>query len=186
MNKLLTLIIALFLISNVEASWLVNKHSSSTEVKSDIKVYFSPHGGCTDAIVDELNKAKQNVKIQAYGFSSPRIARAILNAKNRGLDIGIILDKSNEKIRYSGAKFLDNYGILVLIDHEPRIAHSKIMILDESVIITGSFNFTKSAEENNTENLLIIRNHPEVVKQYLDNFEKRKLLSKFYDAKSAK
>lgn len=147
---------------------------------SKIQVYFSPNGGATDAIVREISTAKKTIKIQAYGFSSVPITDAIIKAKERGVGIDIILDKSNNTAKYSSATFLENHGIIVMIDHKPHIAHSKIMIIDSETIITGSFNFTKAAEYNNTENLLIINNNPDLVKAYLHNFENREKESSFY------
>ena len=140
-------------------------------------VYFSPNGGATTAIVQEIEKAKKEVLVQAYSFTSAPIADAIVKAKKRGLHVIVILDKSQKSEKYSALTFLRNEGVETWIDYRPAIAHSKVMIIDRSQIITGSFNFTKSAEERNTENLLIIKNEPELVIKYLKNFEERKSLS---------
>ena len=120
------------------------------------EVYFSPHGGCTDAIIRELNKAKSTILIQAYSFTSAPIAKALLNAHKRGVKVEVILDKSQRTQKYSSATFLYNPGIPVKIDAQHAIAHNKVMIIDGETVITGSFNFTKAAEENNAENLLVI------------------------------
>ncbi len=120
-------------------------------------VYFSPHGGCTDAIIRELNNAKNSVLVQAYSFTSAQIAKAILNAHKRKVRVEIILDKSQKTQKYSSATFLFNSGIPVKIDSVHQIAHNKIMVIDGETVITGSFNFTKAAEESNAENLLVIR-----------------------------
>jgi phosphatidylserine/phosphatidylglycerophosphate/cardiolipin synthase-like enzyme len=120
------------------------------------EVYFSPHGGCTEAVIRELNKAKNTVLVQAYSFTSAPIAKALLNAHKRGVKVEVILDKSQRTQKYSSSTFLDNQGIPVKIDAQHAIAHNKVMIIDGETVITGSFNFTKAAEENNAENLLII------------------------------
>lgn len=72
------------------------------------------------------------------------------------------------------ALFLSNAGVPVLIDSKHAIAHNKVIILDRSVLITGSFNFTKAAEEKNAENLLIIKGNQKLVSEYLKNFEAHK------------
>src|SRR4051812_20500730 len=73
-----------------------------------IQVFFSPGGGCTQAIVGELNQAKKSVLVQAYSFTSAPIAKAIVEAHKRGVTVQIILDKSQRSERYSSATFLDN------------------------------------------------------------------------------
>ena len=135
-----------------------------------VEVYFSPNGGCTDAIVRELSLARTSIRIQAYSFTSAPIAKAIIDARKRGVTVEAVLDRSNRTDKYSAATFLKNQGCDVLIDAKHAIAHNKIMILDEKVIITGSFNFTKNAEESNAENLLIIRDQPKLMEEYLANF----------------
>ncbi len=120
-------------------------------------VYFSPRGGCTDAIIRELNNAKSSVLVQAYSFTSAPIAKALLNAHKRKVRVEVILDKSQKTQKYSSATFLFNSGIPAKIDSVHQIAHNKIMVIDGETVITGSFNFTKAAEESNAENLLVIR-----------------------------
>ena len=120
------------------------------------EVYFSPNGGCTDAIVRELDKAQSTVLVQAYSFTSYKIAKGLLDAHKRGVKVEIILDKSQKSDQYSSADFLTNSGMSVKIDSQHAIAHNRIMVIDGETVITGSFNFTKAAEENNAENLLVI------------------------------
>ena len=115
-----------------------------------------PNGGCTDAIVRELDKAQSTVLVQAYSFTSYKIAKALLDAHKRGVKVEVILDKSQKSDQYSSADFLANSGMSVKIDSQHAIAHNKVMIIDGETVITGSFNFTKAAEENNAENLLVI------------------------------
>jgi phosphatidylserine/phosphatidylglycerophosphate/cardiolipin synthase-like enzyme len=136
---------------------------------NDIEVFFSPKGGCTDAIIKELANAKTGIRIQAYSFTSAPIAKAVVDANKNGIDTKVILDKSQRTERYSSADFLAHAGVSVLIDARHKIAHNKIMIIDSNSVITGSFNFTKSAEEENAENLLIIRN-AELAAKYLANW----------------
>lgn len=124
---------------------------------SPVEVYFSPNGGAQDAIVREISKAKTSILMQAYSFTSAPIAKALVDAKARGVAVAAILDKSQRTEKYSGASFLKNAGIPTYIDAVHAIAHDKIMVLDAETVITGSFNFTKSAEERNAENLLIVR-----------------------------
>src|SRR5205823_6112663 len=81
-----------------------------------VEVYFSPKGGCTEAVVDALSKAKSIVQVQAYSFTSPAISKALVDAQRRGVRIQVILDKSNRTDKYSAATFTQNCGIPTFID----------------------------------------------------------------------
>ncbi len=132
-------------------------HSEAQSPSPSWSVYFSPKGGCTQAIINELDKAKSSILVQAYSFTSAPIAKVLLNAHKRGVRVDVLLDKSQRKEKYSSADFLNNLGIPTRIDAAHAIAHNKVMIIDKEVVITGSFNFTKAAEDKNAENLLVIR-----------------------------
>jgi phosphatidylserine/phosphatidylglycerophosphate/cardiolipin synthase-like enzyme len=135
-----------------------------------IEVYFSPHDGATEAIVRELDRARAEILVQAYSFTSEPIAKALLKAHKRGVRVEVILDKGQKTQKYSSVTFLINQGIPIYIDAKHAIAHNKIIIADKSVVITGSFNFTKAAEEKNAENLLIIRSK-ELARPYIENWQ---------------
>jgi len=79
-------------------------------------VHFSPNGGCTDAIVKEVGKAKSEILVQAYSFTSKDIAKAPVDAHKRGVHTEIILDKSNRSQKYSAAEFIHNMGIPTYIE----------------------------------------------------------------------
>src|SRR5262249_46474873 len=137
-------------------------------------VNFSPKGGCTEVDVRELNQAKHEILVMAYSFTSKPIADAVIAAKQRGVRIDILLDHSNEKEMYTELPYLEEHGIVPLIDAHHAIAHNKIMIFDHKTIVTGSFNFTHQAEAENAENMLVIKGHPEIVSAYYKNFADHK------------
>lgn len=133
-------------------------------------VYFSPRGGATFAIRQALDNAKSSVLVQAYSFTSAPIAEALVTAHRRGVKVKVLLDKSQKTEKYSSADFLANAGISVKIDAAHAIAHNKVVIIDREIVITGSFNFTKGAEESNAENLLVIRDK-ELASRYIENWQ---------------
>jgi phosphatidylserine/phosphatidylglycerophosphate/cardiolipin synthase-like enzyme len=149
----------------------------------DIHAYFSPNGGCTQAVVTAINASHKSVFVQAYSFTSAPIARALVNAKKRGVDVQGILDKSNRSDRYTAATFLANEGIPTFIDFQYKIAHNKVMIIDGETVITGSFNFTKAAENGNAENLLVINHAPELAQKYTANWKEHLGRSEPYQAR---
>jgi phosphatidylserine/phosphatidylglycerophosphate/cardiolipin synthase-like enzyme len=140
-----------------------------SSIPQGIQVYFSPKGGATDAVVNALAQATNNVLVQAYSFTSAPIAQALVDAHRRGVKVQVILDHSQRTEKYSEADFLRNNGIPTLIDAKHPIAHNKIIIIDDGIVITGSFNFTKAAEEHNAENLLVI-NDPILARKYIENW----------------
>jgi len=119
-------------------------------------VYFSPNHGATKAVVDALAAAKETVLVQAYSFTSAPIAKALVEAHARGVDVQVILDQKETGSRYSSADFVAHAKIATLIDGAHAIAHNKVMVIDGQAVITGSFNFTTAAEQRNAENLLVI------------------------------
>ncbi|MFI5377987.1 MAG: phospholipase D family protein [Tepidisphaerales bacterium] len=146
--------------------------ATGTSTGGTITAHFSPKGGCTDAIVATIGEARQTLDVQAYSFTSVPIAQAVVAACNRGVKVRVVLDKSERTDKYSSATFLKNHQVPVYIDDQHAIAHNKIVIVDGQTLITGSFNFSKKAEEENAENLLVIRGNPELLKEYMANFEK--------------
>ena len=144
-----------------------------------VSVYFSPKGGGQQAVVDVIGQAKESVYVQAYSFTSAPIAKALVDAARRGVKVEAILDKSQRKATYTGATFLRNEGIPVYIDVAHAIAHNKVMVVDGQTVVTGSFNFTKAAEERNAENLLIIKDKG-LARLYLENWERHKEHSEEY------
>jgi len=147
-----------------------------------VTVFFSPNGGCTQSIIDEINNAKSEILVQAYSFTSAPIAKALVEAHKRGIKVVVILDKSQKTAHYTSATFLANSKVPTFIDSQHAISHNKIIIIDGTTVITGSFNFTKAAEEKNAENLLIIKS-AELSKKYLDNWNRHRDHSERYEPK---
>jgi phosphatidylserine/phosphatidylglycerophosphate/cardiolipin synthase-like enzyme len=133
-------------------------------------VCFTPGGNCTELIVNAVGQAKTSILVQAYSFTSAPIAKALLDAYRRGVRVEVILDKSQRSEKYSSADFLANQGVPTMIDAEHTISHNKVMIIDNELVITGSFNFTKAAQEKNAENVLIIRDKA-LADQYSQNWQ---------------
>lgn len=135
---------------------------------------FVPDGpGCERLLVDAINGTKQSLLIQAYSFTSPPIAEAVVNAHKRGVDVRVIVDKSQVSEKYTSATFLKHAGVPVVVDTKPAIAHNKVMVFDQQAVFTGSFNFTRSAQDRNAKNGMIIRGDMALVNAYTDNWATR-------------
>jgi phosphatidylserine/phosphatidylglycerophosphate/cardiolipin synthase-like enzyme len=145
--------------------------------------HFSPKGGCQDAVVREIQKARREILVQAYSFTSDPISKALVEAKKRGVQVEILLDHSNEKEQHTDLHLFIEKGLAPMIDAHHAIAHNKVMIIDRRTLLTGSFNFTNQAEHENAENLLIIKGHSEMVAHYRNNFVAHKGHSRAPQAK---
>jgi phosphatidylserine/phosphatidylglycerophosphate/cardiolipin synthase-like enzyme len=143
--------VALFLSDRIKPS------APQAEVQAPVwQVHFSPSGGAADAIIEAVDHARSNILVQAYSFTSETIAQALARAHGRGVQVRVLLDKSQRTQKYTVAALLSHAGIPTLFDAAHAIAHNKVMIIDKRIVITGSFNFTKAAEKRNAENLLVI------------------------------
>jgi phosphatidylserine/phosphatidylglycerophosphate/cardiolipin synthase-like enzyme len=149
-------------------------------VGSSVEALFTPGDKIARRIVDLIDAAKQDVKVQAYGFTNTAITNALIAAKRRGVDVQIIED-DGEYLNINGFSKLklDSIkaaGAKIYLDDDHAIAHNKIMLIDSATpqhaLITGSYNFTQAAEKNNAENVLLIRNSPQLAAEYLANWQK--------------
>ena len=136
-----------------------------------VSTWFSPKGGCTEAVVAEIRRAKRSILVQAYSFTSEAICNALETRHRDGLTVRVIVDrKGNSDGERTQADWLAGQGVEVLTDGQHAIAHNKVMIIDDAVVITGSFNFTAAAEHSNAENLLVIRD-PALAAAYARNWQ---------------
>src|SRR3989338_856743 len=134
-----------------------------------IEVLFSPEGRCADRVISELNGAKRTVVAAIYSLTSRPIAQAAADAKARGVDVRICLD-GTERHEYSKEEYLKNKGVAVKLVSGKGLMHNKFCVIDDAVVITGSFNWTRRADTENDENLLII-NSKEIAAKYKKKFE---------------
>ncbi|MEA3241097.1 MAG: phospholipase D-like domain-containing protein [Pseudomonadota bacterium] len=132
--------------------------------KPPVVVYFSPNGGAEKALVQALDQAQKSIQAAVYYFTSRTVAKAILRAGKRGVKISVILD-GNDENEYSKGYYLSKRGIVVRYARGLRrqrkkisygLMHDKFAVIDGHLVVTGSYNWTVSAERWNYENLLVI------------------------------
>lgn len=156
----------------VHAAVAVADEAKPAAEQDGIRVYFSPDGGAAKAIEAEIDKAEKSVQVLTYTFTSRPLAEALLRAQKRGVRVQIVMDRLQAAGQYSSATFFHNQGMACFIDAKHTAAHSKVMLIDGKTIITGSFNFTRAADETNAENSLIIEGKQELADAYAANFAK--------------
>jgi len=160
-------------------------------VPAEIAVCFVPGHPCESAIVAAIVAARHSIRVQAYEFTAEPILRALADARGRGVDVQVILDKRGDEERHGahavGSAFTVAADIPTWIDSTVAIAHNKVIVIDAVLVIGGSYNYTASAQRRNAENVTFIRS-AEVARQYLDNWTERKARShpsRFAVAKTA-
>ena len=139
------------------ASYRYAEQAALTSANAVIQVRFSPKGNCTQLIRGAIAKAQKTILVQAYVFTSLPIANALIAAHQRGVEVRILVDRSQLTGKYTQVRHIAGNGIAVAVDQVQGIAHNKVMIIDDDYVLTGSFNWTRAAETINAENLLLIR-----------------------------
>ena len=146
-----------------------------------VEVFFSPNGGARNAILKEIMSADSTIDVAMYILTDRELSNALIMAQEKGVHVRILLDgKSAEEIAYSKHHFLGERKVPVKLDNTHKtygdkyegIMHNKFAIIDNKVLLTGSYNWTHSAEELNDENLLIIKESEELIRKYASEFTK--------------
>jgi len=118
-------------------------------------VYFSPRGGCENQVINWINKANSSIHVLIYSFTLDSVGNALIEALGRHIEVKIVFEKGQIG-QSSEYQRLRNSAVDVRNDTNPSYMHDKIMIVDGKVVLTGSFNWSNNAENENNENLLII------------------------------
>ncbi|MFP4497994.1 MAG: phospholipase D-like domain-containing protein [Vulcanimicrobiota bacterium] len=141
---------------------------------ADIDVIFSPQAGALDKIVESLDNAQASINLAVYKLYNEAFSDALLRAHNRGVDVRVILDGSKHAKKDSKYDLLKQKGMNVIVFTPPSGGHMhhKFCVVDEELIITGSYNWNYSAEEDNNETLLFIKNDKELIKKFIHEFNK--------------
>jgi phospholipase D len=149
---------------------------ASVEAGAAVAVCFEPEENCTSFAVDAIDRAEQQILVSAYGLTtSSSTVEALARAKQRGVDVKLIADRTTPCEHKSGIDPLARAGIPIWIDHTIRIAHSKSMVIDGRVTLTGSMNWTGGAAHN-SENLNLVASQT-VAAAYARHWHQRLALS---------
>jgi phosphatidylserine/phosphatidylglycerophosphate/cardiolipin synthase-like enzyme len=141
-----------------------------------VAVCFSPEEDCTALAVDAIDRAEIQILVSAYGLTtSSKAVEALMQAKLRGVDVRVIADRITPCERKSGLGPLAEAGVPIWIDNTVRIAHSKSMVIDSQVTLTGSMNWTGGAAQN-SENLNLVASKT-IAAAYAGHWHQRHALS---------
>jgi cardiolipin hydrolase len=134
------------------------------------EAHFSPGEDCRRQLLDLFIAARATLDISVFTISDDRLSNAIMAAHKRGIRVRIITD--NDKAYDQGSDVFDliERGINVRMDNTENHMHHKFAVVDQSILVNGSFNWTRSASDFNQENILVT-NEPKLVAAYLQEFE---------------
>jgi len=135
-----------------------------------IECYFAPEDHVLRHIMDEVAGATAAIDIMAFAFTSTDLAKAVVERIEHGVAVRGLFDERGAASEYSRDDYLAEHGARVFMDQNPYTMHNKVIIIDSDTVITGSYNFTQSAETKNDENELIIHS-PAIAGRYRAEFE---------------
>lgn len=152
-----------------------------------VEVAFTPGDNAAGMIVGVIDQAQKQVLVQAFSFTHEGIAKALIAAHKRGVEVKVIADREQtERIQGGKVAMMAKAGVPVWLDGEHQSAHNKVVMIDAGLpaatLVTGSFNFTNAAQYKNAENVLLLRGNEKLVKLYSDNWNAHLMHARPYRA----
>ncbi|MGH7768034.1 MAG: phospholipase D family protein [Candidatus Binatia bacterium] len=142
-----------------------------------VQACFSPYGKCSGHIVREIGQAQKEILVAVYAFTNEEIAWALVKAGQRGVKVQVVVDQEFDAANDSSKKsFLEKQRIPIRrvagLDkaNGPGLMHQKFAVIDRKIVLTGSYNWTLSAENANDENLLLFREAGPLAEEYRKEF----------------
>jgi phosphatidylserine/phosphatidylglycerophosphate/cardiolipin synthase-like enzyme len=167
---------------SVLESEIQNKNKIIAELEEEVKnlrmqleievlgIYFSPDGGCKSQVIYWAGRANESIHVLIYSFTLDNVSDALIDAYNSGVEVQVIFEKQQIS-QYSEYSKLKQAGVAVRNDTNSGYMHNKVMIIDDVLVLTGSFNWSAHAEESNNENLIVIKS-TYIAQTYEEEFQK--------------
>jgi phosphatidylserine/phosphatidylglycerophosphate/cardiolipin synthase-like enzyme len=137
-----------------------------------IQVLFAPEDKVASHLVPLIEQAQKSIRFMAFSFTHPGLGDAVLARAKAGVDVRGIFETRGSETKYSELPALYCAHVPVRQDGNPATFHHKVFVIDDKMVITGSFNFTDNADQSNDENVIIVT-HSGIAAQYLQEFERR-------------
>lgn len=144
----------------------------AASAKAGVEVFFSPGADTDKAVAAVISGARTRVWLAGYYFTSATIARALDQAHARGIDVRVVLDRSQATQKYSSATYFHNHDVPLWINARYPVMHHKFLIVDADTIGLGSMNFTRAGAQKNAENFNLFRRWPAMVAPYAVEFDR--------------
>jgi phospholipase D len=163
-KTLVYVLMCIVIVFTLSPSW-INAHFEAIRIET----CFTPYQKCAPLIVDQINSAKKSIYVRAFSFTAKPIIHALIEAKNRGVSVLVLMDESQAKSKYSAIHILRGHGIETKVERAKGLAHNKVIVVDGMVVITGSYNFSNAAETRNSENVLFLF-CPNIANDYIQDW----------------
>jgi phosphatidylserine/phosphatidylglycerophosphate/cardiolipin synthase-like enzyme len=158
-----------------ELTQVLQSRTTTAPATGQIESAFSPDAGAEDLVLKVIHASNKSIRLAAYSFTSPIVAKALLMAKKRGVDVRVLVDeKANlKKANLAALNLLVNGNIPTRTISTYAIHHDKYIVSDERHVQNGSFNYSQAAANSNSENVLVIWNNPVLATSFQDHWQSR-------------
>ena len=172
-HLLLSLCLCLPLFSAAKAA--ENDYAFSATKSTRIESAFSPDAGAEQLVLKAIDAAGHSLRVAAYSFTSANVARALIRAKRRGVEVQVLVDESanQRKANVAALNLLVNADIPTRTIASYSLHHDKYIVVDSKTVQTGSFNYSAAAAKSNSENVLVVWNQTELAQRYLQHWQNR-------------
>lgn len=156
----------------------LQRGASRLPATGDVEYAFSPGQGAERLVLAAITSARQELRVLAYSFTSAPVTAALIAARRRGVDVAVLVDRRNNLDDDRSGKAKAALGTLALAGVRVRtigaypIHHDKVIVADRATVQTGSFNYSAAAANANSENVLVLWNHPQLAQAYLAHWER--------------
>ena len=147
----------LFLCLGVFLCICLNCYAENVKINPEIEIYFTFKDDCSKILSEKMDKAKKSIYFCTYSLTDPYISAALIRAKKRGIAVSGVTEKQNAAGKGAKFKELKDAGVDIYLDDNSALMHHKFVVIDDFTIGTGSFNWTKNANEKNNENLVFMQ-----------------------------
>jgi phosphatidylserine/phosphatidylglycerophosphate/cardiolipin synthase-like enzyme len=158
-----------------ELSRAIQSRTDKAPATAEIESGFSPDGGAERLILKVINTSQKSIRLAAYSFTSPKVVRALTDARKRGVDVRVVVDDKGTSTKSGSAalNLLANAGIPVRTNGKYAIHHDKYIVSDGLHVQTGSFNYSQAAASSNSENVIVIWHNAALAASYLRHWQGR-------------
>jgi len=145
--------------------------TTTVNIPSVRETCFSRVERCDVLLISLINRANRSIYVAVYSFTRDSLATALIYAKERGVEVRVVIERERAYEQYSEYQRLKDSNVSVRLDGNPHLMHHKFMVIDEYIVVTGSYNWSSAAEDRNDENIVVILDR-DVAQRFVQEFER--------------
>ncbi len=149
--------------------------AAAAQAAPGVEIGFSPEGSARALVLKVIGEAQRSIQVLAYAFQAPDVTEALVAARKRGVEVRVVVDseRNTGKASKAAMDFVTRNGVALRTNERFHLHHDKTIIVDGLTVQTGSFNYAPSAETKNSENVVVIREMPEVAAKFRSHWQSR-------------